>query len=141
MSTGIVTFKNDWGEDISSITIRHRRSNDPNKQEQETLNNIRSGETAESVLKVTYETGSGSPYDYWWVKFITSSGRLYTMKDNFYCSIGSNDNGNVTLRIDGATQEMYVTFSASSGCEVSIYPSVLIFVDEQKEIHIPERMV
>ncbi|MCC8422003.1 MULTISPECIES: hypothetical protein [Photorhabdus] len=135
IKNGNVDFKNDWGEDIVSMTIRHRRSNDPEKQEQVTRYNIASGEVHTNILSFTYETGPSSPFDYWWIKFITNSNRIYTIKDNFYCSVSDGDDGKVKLRIDGSTNQMYVDFSDSSGCTESIYPASLIFIDEQQKIH------
>lgn len=118
---GSVDFTNDWGEDIASITIRHRRGNDSSKQEDVTLYNVSSGERLDNVLQFTYETGAASPYDYWWIKFITNSTREFTIKNNFYCSVAKSDNGKVFLRIDGSDKKMYVNFSNSSGCFVKIF--------------------
>ncbi|GLY61280.1 hypothetical protein Pcaca05_21370 [Pectobacterium carotovorum subsp. carotovorum] len=67
-----------------------------------------------------YETGKSSPFDYWWIKFITESGRLYTIKNYFYCSVTRNDDGNVYLSVSGNKKKMYVAFSRSSSCGVSI---------------------
>ncbi|RJL52903.1 hypothetical protein [Pectobacterium carotovorum] len=118
--TGYINFKNNWGENISWITIRHRRRNNPNYQEQENFRNIIAGEKRENIMTFKYETGKGSPFDYWWIKFITESGRLYTIKNDFYCSVTRNDDGNVYLSVDGNKKKMYVAFSRSSSCSVSI---------------------
>ncbi|CDL81269.1 hypothetical protein [Xenorhabdus szentirmaii] len=120
--TGHVSFKNGWGEDISSLTVRHRRSNDPGEEEIKAVYNIPSGKEIK-VMDFTYETGAGSSFDYWWIKFITNSGKEYQIKDNFYCSVSSSDDGNVKLRVDGADKKLYVTFSHSSSCQVSISSS------------------
>lgn len=118
--TGTVYFRNDWGEDLYSITIRHRRSNDPTKQEEKTFYGVGAGKTV-GPLTITYTTGAGSPFDYWWVKFRTNvSKKYYTIKDNFYCYISSSDDGKVNIRADSSTKKLYVDFSSSSGCTVSI---------------------
>lgn len=116
---GYVWFKNDWGSDLYSVTVRHRRSNDASKQEQITYDNVRSGETM-GPLQITYTTGAGSPFDYWWIKFSVMNGATFSIKNNFYCYISSSDDGKVTLRLDGADKKLYVSFSDSSGCTVGI---------------------
>lgn len=118
--TGKVYFKNDWGEDLYSVTVRHRRSNDASKQEEKTFYGVGAGQTV-GPLDITYTTGAGSPFDYWWIKFITNvTKKTYSIKDNFYCYISSSDDGKVTLRADGSTKKLHVIFSSSDGCKVSI---------------------
>ncbi|WP_164671214.1 hypothetical protein [Pectobacterium brasiliense] len=121
LRTGFISLKNNWGENIHSITIRHRRGNNPNRQEQEIFTDITSGELRRKLMEFKYETSVGSPYDYWWIKFITESGRTYTIKHNFYCSVTSRDDGNVFLHLDGDHKKMHVTLSSSSYCRVSIF--------------------
>ncbi|MGE7416257.1 hypothetical protein [Methylobacterium tarhaniae] len=117
--SGIVYLQNDWGVDLAQLTIRHRRSNDPDKQEEQTFYNVVAGDSV-GPMAITYTTGAGSPFDYWWVKFVTQNGSTFDCKDNFYCSISSDDDGRVMLRLDGSDSELYVSFSSSSGCSVSI---------------------
>lgn len=116
---GNVYLQNDWGVDLSQLTIRHRRSNDPKLQEEQSYQLVAAGAKV-GPMPITYTTGAGSPFDYWWVKFVTQNGSTFDCKDNFYCSISSDDDGNVTLRIDGSDTNMYVEFSSSSGCTVDI---------------------
>lgn len=117
--SGSVYLQNDWGVDIARLTIRHRRSNDPDKQEEQSFYNVAAGAKV-GPMAITYTTGAGSPFDYWWVKFATQNGTTFDCKDNFYCSISSDDDGTVTLRLDGSNSDLYVNFSSSSGCSVSI---------------------
>lgn len=117
--TGSVTFENGWGVNLYSVTIRHRQSNSYDKQEEQTFMNVAPGETV-GPMPIKYTTGVGSPFDYWWVKLQESNGTTYTCKDNFYCYISSSDDGKVKLRADGAGQKLYVSFSSSSGCTVSL---------------------
>lgn len=116
---GAVYLVNDWGVDLAQVTIRHRRSNDGSKQEQYTFHNVEPDSTVGPV-PVQYTVGSGSPFDYWWVKFTTQNGATFTCKANFYCSIGSEDDGKVYLRLDGSTKQLYVKFNKSSGCNVDL---------------------
>lgn len=128
--TGHVYIQNDWGEDFYSVTVRHRRGNESSKQEEKTFYGLAAGKKA-GPLDITYTTGAGSPFDYWWVKFITNiTKKTYTIKDNFYCYISSSDNGTVNLRLDASTKKMYVTFSSSSGCTVSISEANTVQEDE-----------
>jgi hypothetical protein len=117
--TGKVYLKNDWGADLSSLTVRHRRGNDPSMQEEFTFYNVLAGDSV-GPMKITYTTGAGSPFDYWWVKFVTVNATAFSCKNDFYCYISSSDDGTVNLRLDGADSDMYVTFSESSGCYVGI---------------------
>jgi hypothetical protein len=116
---GHVYLQNDWGADLFSVTIRHRRGNDADKQEQQSFNNVPAGAKV-GPMEITYTTGAGSPFDYWWIKFQLSNGATYSCKSNFYCYISSSDDGVVLLRIDGADKDMYVSFSSSSGCYVGL---------------------
>jgi hypothetical protein len=118
--TGSVRVLNDWGVDLHSLTVRHRRGNDPELQDERTFYNVLAGQEA-GPLSITYTTGIGSPFDYWWVKFTTDTGTNFSMKSDFYCYISASDDGTVKLRLDAATSEMYVTFSESSGCYVALY--------------------
>ncbi len=118
--TGQVYTKNDWGVDLQQLTVRHRQSNDSSKQQEITYYDVPAGATAEPPLIITYTTGTGSSFDYWWVKFVTSTGETYVCKKDFYCSISSDDDGVVHITLDGSTKKMYVTFSESSGCKVTL---------------------
>ena len=119
---GAVYLVNDWGVDLAQVTIRHRRGNDESKQEQYTFHNVEP-DAKVGPVPVKYTVGSGSPFDYWWIKFTTQNGAAYTCKSNFYCSISSDDDGTVYLRVDGSTKKMYVKFSKSSGCNVELESS------------------
>ena len=119
---GSMTLLNDWGSDLYSVTIRHRRGNDPTRQEEKTFYNVTAGSLLGPV-DITYTTGIGSPFDYWWVKVVLPSGVVYQCKDSFYCYIDSSDDGKVKLRIDGEDRQLYVSFSKSSGCTVDLLVS------------------
>lgn len=116
---GTVYLQNDWGVDLAQLTIRHRRSNDSNQQEEQSYYGVQAGQNV-GPMAITYTTGAASPFDYWWVKFETQNGTTFDCKNDFYCSISSDDDGNVTLRLDGSDSEMYVQFNSSSGCSVGI---------------------
>ncbi|MEU3959416.1 hypothetical protein AB0F42_06295 [Streptomyces buecherae] len=122
LHTGYARVYNGWGEDLAQITLRHRRDNDPAKEETKTWRAVKTAEwTPENdKLKFTYETGMGSDYDYWWIKVVTLNNKTYVCKDNFYCSVSSDDDGNVKVTVDGASKEMVIEFSSSSGCTVSL---------------------
>jgi hypothetical protein len=117
--TGYAYITNNWGIDIATVTIRHRRGNDPTKEESASYSVLRNGAKTPSPLSFTYETGLFSSYDYWWVSFLTADAKSYNIKDNFYCSVSSDDDGNVQFSLDGGGQEVNVSFSSSGGCTVS----------------------
>ncbi len=119
--TGHVYITNNWGQSLSWINVRHRRSNSSSKEEAVTLKNLENKDDPIFVMDITYETGAASPFDYWYIKFQTIEGKQYEVKDNFYCSISSKDNGNVFLTISPEdVGHLYVSFSKSSGCYVTI---------------------
>ena len=118
LHTGYVTFVNKWGATMSEITIRHRRGNDKDCEESITYHNLGEGKKTPQ-MEFAYQTGLFSSFDYWWIKF-TVVGNKYSIKDNFYCSVASDDNGYVTLTADGSNSELNVEFDISNGCVVSI---------------------
>lgn len=117
--TGHVKIENKWGTSITSIFLRHRRGNDESKEESTTFINIPNKGVTEN-MDFTYTTGAASPFDYWWIKFVTLSDDTFTCKNNFYCSVDSDDNGYVTIKLNGDDEHMYVNFSDSSGCKCSL---------------------
>jgi hypothetical protein len=119
VKTGYAKVTNNIGERLYQIVLRHRRDNDVTKEEEDSWMPVAEGETTPQMT-FTYENGSGSPYDYWWIKITTTSGRVYTCKSDFYCSVGAADDGNVTLVVDGASMQMSVSFSTSTGCTVGL---------------------
>ena len=117
--TGYAYITNDWGADLASITLRHRRGNDPDLQEERTWDSVPAGSN-QGPMQFAYETGFGSPFDYWWVKLTTTSNQVYQCKDVFYCSVSPSDDGNVYLTVDAASEELRVKFSESDGCKVAM---------------------
>jgi Up-Regulated in long-lived daf-2 len=119
--TGQAYVTNNWGITLAEVTLRHRRSNNSDKQEQKTWRQLGPGDRTSDPLSFSYETGAGSSFDYWWVAFITNGGDTYTCKDNFYCSVSSSDNGIVQVSLNLDSRSMKLTFSNSSSCTVSLF--------------------
>lgn len=120
---GYVHITNNWGIDITEITLRHRRGNEPGLEESTVIRGFPQGRKIQNALEITYTTGLGSPYDYWWVKFVAVGGGEYTCKDNFYCSISSSDDGHVDIWLNGDNQTMSVAFSGGDRCSVKLSKS------------------
>ncbi len=119
--TGNVHFLNKWGTALKSVTLHHRRGNAKEQEELTVLTNVENGQLLENVLPIRYETGIAAPFDYWRVSFVTAGGEEFSMKENFFCNISADDDGNVKLTIEGGdTKELYVEFSHSSDCRVSL---------------------
>jgi len=118
--TGTATLTNFWGVNLAQVTLRHRISNERDKEEIYTWYGVEEGATADPPLAINYELGFASGKDYWWVKFVTIGGNEYTCKGNFYCSFSSDDNGKAAIVLEGDDNEMTVDFSESSGCSVAI---------------------
>lgn len=71
-----------------------------------------------------YEVGPFSSFDYWYIEVMTEFNK-YKSKDNFYCSISSDDEeGNVLIliRTGGSSDKLSanVNFSYSSECSVDL---------------------
>ena len=115
---GSVKFKNNWGKTMSELTVRHRQGNNPHFEDEGTYSNLVSGAVTEP-LSFMYETGALSMFDYWWIKFIVDN-EEYIIKGNFYCSVSSDDDGEVLLTADAINSELKVEFSKSSSCTVAI---------------------
>lgn len=114
-----VQFANSWGLMVSSVTIRHLRSNDLNKSESRTFTDIPDGESspADDLMNIVYETGAGSDRDCWWIKFVTESGETFQSKDDFRCNLTESDDGKtVIMQINGQSNELKVRPPASSNC-------------------------
>ncbi len=120
---GSVTLTNKWGVTLLEVHIRHRLSNDPNREHSKSFYYLPANETTEK-LPIKYETFSTS-FDYWWIKFVTLGGIEYeTDNDNFKSNITDRDDGNVNIKIDPGTKKMYVTFSSSGGDSCGLKKSV-----------------
>ena len=107
--TGYVYFRNDWGSNITNLTIRHRSCNYIKCTDRHVYNSVASGETT-TPFAFEYYTGENSCYDYWWIVF-TCNGVTYTVKDNFYCTVSNDDDGDVYLAISGSQKRLFVNFS------------------------------
>lgn len=119
IKTGTVVLSNKWGSTLLEVKIRHRRANDPALEDSRTFYNVPANGKTEP-MNITYQN-PGPPFDYWWIEFETISGLKYqTSKNNFFCNIASDDNGDVEIRIDPDTSTMYVIMSYSSGCSQSL---------------------
>lgn len=117
---GSVTVINHWGVALEELCIRHRRGNNKDLEDITNCLNVMNNTESEQVLTFYYENGFGAPFDYWWVKFKTTSGDEYKIKDNFFCNITKRDDGTAILTIDGDREKLNVSFSQSSSDSTSI---------------------
>jgi hypothetical protein len=103
---------------LASITLRHRRSNDPDKTDERTWRNLDQGQSSPADLKINYETGIGADGDYWWVSFQLDNGNVYRSKSSFYCDLTADDeNGIVTAIVDGQYNRLTIDCPVSSDCK------------------------
>lgn len=119
-----VYIENNWGEEITNVTLKHRYDTD--HYDEKSWNTINNGEHSDSMT-VGFWTGFGrTGRDYWQISF-EADGLIWTCKDNFYCFLTSDDvNKNVICRLykDGNNGKMDVICPVSSGCTVSVVPNV-----------------
>lgn len=114
-----VRFRNQWGQALASATIRHRYANDPGRTEERTWKNVpANGESpSDERLEVTYRTGFGTDYDYWWASIELNNGDVYSSKESFYCYLTSSDEGGeVWAVVDGQTKSLRINPPSSSSC-------------------------
>lgn len=112
-------FRNNWGTALASATIRHRIANSPTMSEQLTWYNLLpKGESpANQTLALTYWTGPGSDYDYWWASIELNNGDVYTSKANFYCNLTADDQNQVVWAVvDGQSNSLRIEMPRSSSC-------------------------
>ncbi|WP_437313091.1 hypothetical protein [Sorangium sp. So ce385] len=113
---------NNWGEQLTNVTLRHRYRNNPEHQQEMTWPSLSTGAIS-TALRVQYWTGIGTGFDYWWIQFEDARGKIWSCKQNFYCSLESEDGGHtIYFFLSGAAEEMQIQM-ISSGCEVSLYQS------------------
>ncbi|CDL85211.1 hypothetical protein [Xenorhabdus cabanillasii] len=121
--TGKVYLSTYWhGQEIASLVLRHRRANKRDREERKEINDVPSYQRKIYVMDFQYEEfGIFNPwpdFDYWWMMLITKDGHVYTVKDDFYCNITSNDGGEVYISINNKIEtewKMLVDFPYSNG--------------------------
>ncbi|MDX7993272.1 hypothetical protein [Xenorhabdus littoralis] len=123
---GRVYLTTTWDEDIKLVVIRHRRANDPSKQDESSMSDVDAYTNRRYFMPIIYENHWFYDYDYWWVYIITESLKMYTVKDNFYCNIASDDDRDVEVSLDidpfdQANKYLHIIFSSSSPCRQPIY--------------------
>ncbi|RKG89963.1 hypothetical protein D7V88_11850 [Corallococcus terminator] len=112
---------NQWGSAISGVTLRHRYNNDPSYQQQGNWPSLAQNATSSS-FPATYWTGAIG-HDYWWVQFQDDNGKIWTCKQNFYCTLDASDDGTtVYFFLNGASEDMKIQMT-SNGCDISLYES------------------
>lgn len=116
--------RNNWGEEISNITLKHRYDND--HYDSKFWDYISSASQSDG-LPVGFWTGFGrTGKDYWHISF-EADGVIWTCKENFYCFLRAKDiNGDVICRLykDGNNGKMDIICPKSSNCTVSLIPSI-----------------
>jgi len=114
------TVQNEWGMTISIVNLKHRYDKD--HYDENSWTSIENGQSGEP-FDVGFWTGFGrTGRDYWKISF-EADGKIWTCKDNFYCSLKENDkNGLVKCRVykDGNQGKMEVVCPTSSNCTVSL---------------------
>jgi len=122
--TGSVYITNNWSSyPLKRLFIRHRMDNRVDDTDSIELFDVQPYKDSLKVMEFRYFTGSGSPYDYWYIEFTNNKDEKFKIKDNFYCSVSSSDNGNVYLDLrPEKVKELHISFSQSSSCWVNILP-------------------
>jgi len=121
---GYAYVTNRWGCELKSIFLRHCRGNDESREESITLENVNDIEERKGPLCFTYTTSMGSPFDYWYIRIVEVSGNVYECKDDFYCSVSSDDGGEVEISLQGNLRDFRINFNSSSGCKCRLSKSI-----------------
>lgn len=123
-ATGFCDFENYWGEELSKVEIKHFISgilfHTEKKVVSVVLHNVADRKKIENVLMFYHTNGSLDHYDFWKIKITTKSGKVYTSKDRFYCSLSESDNNKAILGVNGDEETLYVAFPSSSSCSTSL---------------------
>jgi hypothetical protein len=113
-----VELKNDWGSEITDVTLNHRYDTD--HYDNHTWGKIETG-GKEGGMQAGFWTGFlRTGKDYWNVQF-RADGHNWTCKDNFYCFLTSDDADSgqpVVLTI--SKDNLNVAPPKSSHCDVTL---------------------
>jgi len=69
-------------------------------------------------------TSMGSPFDYWCIRIVEVSWNVYECKDDFYCSVSSDDGGEVEITSQSDSRDFRINFNSSSGCKCGLSKSI-----------------
>lgn len=118
--TGHCYIINASGQNLKKVYIKHTVQKINNTiVNEKTYNDIKNAGSTAEPLVFTYITGVGSPFDYWFIDIEVEAGYKYKTKDNFYCSVSSDDNGIVVITIS-SNLIAHFNFSSSSGCDIDL---------------------
>lgn len=109
---------NDTGGTLDEITFTHRYNGEFNVSK--TFTTMLNGDK-EFAFDAHYRTGFlTTGRDYWWVSY-KAGGRVFACKNNFYCFLTADDDGqNVILTV--SMTNLHVGCPVSSSCDVAITP-------------------
>jgi len=110
---------NRWGTRLTKATLRHRRSNDEQKEDKKTWDLIEKDEDSE-LIDITFETGLPLKSDYWWVEF-TANGETWTCKEKFSCWIQAGDQGTIIDCILKSHDKELLVSMTTGDCKTKIF--------------------
>jgi len=109
---------NRWGDEVTTITVRHKRADRADRTDEYTWKNVPNNTYTNADLSINFETGAFADGDYWWVKFQGKDETWWQSKGNFYCDLTSDDeNGVVTVDINAQYYALNIRPPKSSDCE------------------------
>lgn len=112
-----VILKNEWGCDITDVTLSHRYDTDWYDTKDWPI--IPSGGTG-TGLRAGYWTGTfRTGKDYWHITFKAVNSGVWSCKDNFYCFLTKSDKDD-TVTITVKPKKMHVEPPKSSSCDVGL---------------------
>ncbi|CAG9423531.1 hypothetical protein NVI2019_PEGOAJLN_02252 [Providencia alcalifaciens] len=123
---GEVSFENYWGENIFSIYLGYHMADiydsfgSSRYSRNVVYNNIPDKTRIDNIMWFVYELDAPASYNYWFLNVITESGKVYTTKSGFYCSITDADDEKVVLGVNGESENLYVHYSSSSDCSTKM---------------------
>lgn len=118
-------FENYWGEKLVVVDIIHYMSNifdvDQNNNDIVRLFDVNDKTKIFNTMIFIYGLGSVDLLDYWKVKIITESGKVYSSRSGLRCSIKNEDRGNVILGVNGNAKRMYISMTDSGSCSKPLW--------------------
>lgn len=136
-SSSSVYLTNDWGSRISNVKINHRYDTDHYDSNAWTYLDYTPNPSF--AFNAGYWSGfMRTGHDYWKIDF-DAEGKTWTIKDNFYCFLTSDDkNKQTNIRVfqDKGQGKVDIKCPSSSGCTVQLDSKYIVPKNNPKSVYV-----